>query len=90
MEFKSLFIELTDICNLQCKTCDNWTSSYGLAFEDITSILDRAGKGGIRQLSLTGGEPLLHKNIYDIISYAHKLRMHTNMLQWNTYRSECC
>jgi len=79
MNIKTLYIEITDICNLHCKTCDNFTDSEHFTLEEIKRILDNAKEKNVRQLFITGGEPLTHRNIYDIIAYAHKLHFHVNM-----------
>lgn len=79
MNIKSLYMEITDVCNLHCKTCDNFTDSEYFTLEEMKDILDNAREGSVRQLFITGGEPLTHRNLYDIIAYAHKLRFHVNM-----------
>lgn len=79
MNIKNIYIELTDICNLHCKTCDNFSDMEHLTLEEMKDILNSARERNVRQLFITGGEPLTHRNIYDIISYAHKLRFHVNM-----------
>lgn len=76
---KNLYIKITNVCNLHCQTCDNFINSDELTLEEVKDILNHARERGVRQLFLTGGEPLTHKDIYAIIAYAHKLRFHVNM-----------
>ena len=79
MDIKNLYIKLTNVCNLHCQTCDGFINSSKLSFEEVKNILDAAKERGVRQVFLTGGEPLTHEKIYEIIVYAHKLRFHINM-----------
>lgn len=79
LDMKNIYIKLTNVCNLHCQTCDSFINSDKLVFDDVKVILDGAKERGVRQLYLTGGEPLTHKDIYTIIAYAHKLKFHVNM-----------
>lgn len=65
---------LTSRCNLQCKFC------YGpqnikqeLTTTQAKQILDKLKKAGVKRIVLSGGEPLLRKDIYKIIRHAHSL-----------------
>ena len=52
-------------CNLSCNYCDTmWANSPDCEFEDMTAeqIVDRVKKSGIKNVTLTGGEPLLQKD----------------------------
>ena len=52
-------------CNLSCNYCDTvWANSPDCEFEDMTAeqIVDRVRKSGIKNVTLTGGEPLLQKD----------------------------
>lgn len=53
-------------CNLCCNYCDTmWANEPDCGFEDMTAnqIVDKVKKSGIKNVTLTGGEPLLQKNI---------------------------
>lgn len=61
----AIFIRLQK-CNLNCSYCDTrWANRddapYTLMSED--EIYDRILKSGIKNITLTGGEPLLHKDV---------------------------
>lgn len=61
----AIFIRLQK-CNLNCSYCDTrWANGddapYTLMSED--EIYDRILKSGIKNITLTGGEPLLHKDV---------------------------
>jgi radical SAM protein with 4Fe4S-binding SPASM domain len=76
-----LIIEPTNVCNLQCPFCprDLTEKSRGLGFMDMSifkRIIDEAVANGAYGISLYMlGEPLLHKNIVDMINYAKQAGM---------------
>lgn len=62
------FIRLAG-CNLRCSYCD---TSYALTIKDgkemlVDEILDKVKEIGYRNITLTGGEPLIHQNINILI-----------------------
>lgn len=62
------FIRLAG-CNLRCSYCD---TEYSLKNNDgtemtIDEILDRVKEIGYKNITLTGGEPLIHKNVDKLI-----------------------
>jgi 7-carboxy-7-deazaguanine synthase len=60
------FVRMTG-CNLRCSYCDTqyaFTEGSELSEEDILREIDRAG---IRLVEITGGEPLLQKDVYSLI-----------------------
>ena len=72
-------IEIVDSCNLACPTCfaDSPTGIGSQlkyrALEDlqkrIAGVLDR--KGGIEILQLSGGEPTLHPQLFELLDWIH-------------------
>lgn len=70
-------------CNLTCVHC--YTSSTAeqrpdtLTFEEITAIIDDAAANDVFDLSLTGGEALLRKDIFDIVEYAKQYPLFVNL-----------
>jgi len=88
LNIKKIYIKLTNVCNLHCQTCDIFINSDKLEFDDVKVTLEGAKARGVRQLYLTGGEPLMHKDIYAIIAYAHKLKLHVNMSSNGTLITE--
>lgn len=52
-------------CNLACNYCDTmWANEADCEFEDMTAdrIVERVKKSGIKNVTLTGGEPLLQRD----------------------------
>jgi 7-carboxy-7-deazaguanine synthase len=55
-------------CNLRCSWCDT-TYSFSRGEEhSLDSIFERVATDGARHVCVTGGEPLLQKNVYSLIS----------------------
>lgn len=56
-------------CNLKCSYCDSQYACAGNDFIDIAleDIIKTVESFGIKAITLTGGEPLLHDSVYDLI-----------------------
>ena len=69
-----LRISVTDKCNLRCRYCMPETGMQLLKYEDIlsyeeiTHVVKTAVKLGIDKIRITGGEPLVRKDIVKLIS----------------------
>lgn len=78
-KLKFLFLELTMRCNENCLHCGshcNDVQSEELDIYTYMEFLDKIKRDfGTEELMLcvTGGEPLLRKEFFDIMSYAHRL-----------------
>ena len=65
---------ITNNCNMSCPHC--YSSAHknnpgsDLTMSNARQIIDRLHDYGIKILILSGGEPLLHPNFFDILSYA--------------------
>jgi len=81
---RDLRISVTDRCNFRCNYCmpkEVFDKDYGylphaelLSFEEITRIASIFVAHGVRKIRLTGGEPLLRKNIETLIEQLAALR----------------
>ncbi len=81
---RDLRISVTDRCNFRCTYCmpkEVFTKDYPylshselLSFEEITRSASIFVQHGVRKIRLTGGEPLLRKNIEDLIAMLAALR----------------
>ena len=60
---------ITSKCNLRCVHCYANVNSVS-EFDAASSLIDDLSALRIPVLLMSGGEPLMHKNIYDIIKYA--------------------
>lgn len=77
-----LIAELTHRCPLQCVYCSNPIAlePRELPSESWLSVLDQAADLGIRQIHLTGGEPLLRRDLAALVGRAHHRGMYTNLI----------
>src|SRR5688572_33365551 len=69
----NLRISVTDRCNIRCYYCMPETVQFGrkediLSFEEIVRFTRVAAGLGVRKLRLTGGEPLVRKDLPALIS----------------------
>jgi radical SAM protein with 4Fe4S-binding SPASM domain len=68
--------EVTRKCNLKCRHCraDSCDDEYRdeLTFQDAKKLIDDIASFAKPVLILTGGEPLLRQDIWDIVSYARE------------------
>lgn len=71
MNIKSIYWEITDVCNLHCKHCYNASTNHNHYFTNIRKIeeiINELANLGCKQVAISGGEPLLHPHIDDIIN----------------------
>lgn len=72
--FHGIF-DLTHRCNNNCRHCwlripsDAPEKARELTFEEICGIVDQARQAGTREVTLTGGEPMLRPDFVDIFDY---------------------
>jgi cyclic pyranopterin phosphate synthase len=81
---RDLRISVTDRCNFRCNYCmpkEIFDKDYAylphkalLSFEEITRIAKVFVAHGVQKIRLTGGEPLLRKNIESLIEQLSELR----------------
>ncbi|MCX7958724.1 MAG: radical SAM protein, partial [Deltaproteobacteria bacterium] len=80
MKFEYLRISVTDRCNLRCLFCNpekrrecSSLSENTFKVEDIKTIVKYFSKLGTRKVRITGGEPLLRRDILKIIEEVRKV-----------------
>ncbi len=68
-----LRISLTDRCNLRCVYCMpqeglQWQArAEQLSVDEIVRVVETAAQGGVKRVRLTGGEPLVHPQVVEIV-----------------------
>lgn len=85
---------ITSKCNLNCPYCyaSIYSSERDLSLNEITSIIKDAYSIGIEYINITGGEPLLRKDIVDIVKvikeYGIEVSIFSNLILLNREISE--
>ena len=101
---KEFEIEIVDHCNLNCKSCDHFSSiaqEKFLSEETFNNDIERMSElfPDIEILTLTGGEPLLHPNINYFLETSRyyypnaEIRLFTNCILLDKMSQEfweCC
>lgn len=75
---QKLNLMLTKRCNLSCAFCNFPDANYkteDMPREEAFKAIDSAANLGIKDLEITGGEPLLHPELFEIIDYAKSKSM---------------
>ncbi|NPA74997.1 MAG: radical SAM protein [Euryarchaeota archaeon] len=80
MGIPMFFIRLTG-CNLRCKWCDTQYAFEEGTLMDIDSIVNKALSSGHEWVCLTGGEPLIQKDVYRLIYKL--LKTHNVLIETN-------
>jgi len=68
---------LTRACNLKCTHCFSLGGrplKNELSFAELASVLNQLEDMGVLQVRLNGGEPLMHRRIYDALSHLKHMR----------------
>lgn len=65
--------KVTHKCSLKCNFCNVWMEkTKDLPKEEVFIVLDNIANSSIIVLSLEGGDPLVRKDLSEILEYAHK------------------
>jgi cyclic pyranopterin phosphate synthase len=84
-----LRVSITDKCNLKCVYCmpskglKYFKESEVLTDEEIVRFVRIARRHGLRKVRITGGEPLVRKNIIQLVSSLKKTGIHDLSLTTN-------
>ena len=83
---KSLFFEITSRCNARCEhcgsSCGDFVPKDEITKEEVIGVLDDVNEHyGAKNIMLyiTGGEPLVRKDLFELMAYAKKLGYHWGM-----------
>ncbi len=73
---KTLFWNMTYACNFRCPICfsDSGRPTAGeLSLQESRQMIDNAARAGVQEFILSGGEPLSHPHLLELLSYMAQL-----------------
>lgn len=78
-------VKLTENCQARCISCDYWKSRWQDAIdtERAIQLVNEISAAGIRSLRFTGGEPLLRRDFFQVLSKADTSRFKSIIIQTN-------
>jgi MoaA/NifB/PqqE/SkfB family radical SAM enzyme len=84
--YSNLFV--TSNCNCRCSFCNVYkTRQKDLGLEEVKHIIDCLADFGVKVVAVTGGEPMLRPDIFEILDYLEERKlvysMISNGLLWN-------
>lgn len=87
--FPKMNLMVTGKCNYNCLHCFNAADNAPLmtewTFEELCDLFDQAQGCGVRAITITGGEPMVHKRFMDIVREIHRRDMFVEELNTNGY-----
>ncbi len=76
-----VYLQINTICNFNCKFCSRESMpNKSIDYLDFKYIIDSLSEFGVNDIYITGGEPLLHPQIDDMIDYALTKKMNISIL----------
>lgn len=89
VKIKQVYLHLTQRCNLRCSYCynkQNLTSlNDPLNTQQIFNIIDALAKVSVKEIILTGGEPLIRNDTPEIIDYIYSKKISCQLLTNGLY-----
>jgi MoaA/NifB/PqqE/SkfB family radical SAM enzyme len=78
-------VKLTENCQARCISCDYWKSRWQDAIDTAHAVdlVNQIGALGIRSLRFTGGEPLLRRDLFQILKSANTSPLKQIIVQTN-------
>jgi len=81
--FETASFHIIKACNMRCKFCYatfNDIKSRSLPVEDAKNILFKLKNSGLKKITFAGGEPLMYKNISEVICYSKAIGLTTSII----------
>lgn len=81
-------------CNAYCEFChfgihEDFKNTPFASLDDFSSNVDQLAELGVKFIDLTGGEPLLHKDIHLIAKYAKQKNADKHYFKWFAIQKIC-
>lgn len=72
----SIAVHITGKCNLNCVYCNQRNQKdKGMGFQKFYRLIDDAKSNGISDVTLAGGEPFVHPQIFEMLNYCKSKNM---------------
>ena len=71
--------DITPRCNLKCKYCSSHGLEGELGKKQCFDVINRLGKAGVFWVQISGGEPLVRKDIFEILAYLKSKKIDTEL-----------
>lgn len=83
LHLESLYVEITSSCNLRCKHCyhgeEEFTDEH-LSLEALNRLVKEAQELGAKSFAISGGEPLLHEDLFELIEALVRGEFHVTLI----------
>ena len=74
------YLAITDICNYKCKNCPNKRENKKIMkYEDLKEYIEKSSNK-IQGVVLSGGEPTIHPNFFEILEFLNSKEMYVTIL----------
>ena len=80
---KEIHLMVTSKCNMKCVMCDYWRINNKrdeLEWDDLKKLINQMEQLKIRNMVITGGEPLTRTDIFDFIELARSKNINVNLV----------
>lgn len=74
------YLKITNDCMLNCEFCSQKKGVNNIELEFCKNILKQLKRIGVIDIYYTGGEPLMHPNISEILKYGYELGFKQNII----------
>lgn len=82
--FETASFHIVKPCNMRCKFCyatfEDMHVINQLSKEDSFTILKKLKDAGLQKITFAGGEPLLYKNLIEVIEYSKEIGLVTSII----------
>lgn len=76
MNIKTVYIEITNRCNLNCRTCYNRSGlnrhTAEISVEQIEHAMETFSRYGAKRFLFSGGEPSLHSHFHELLAMTNR------------------
>lgn len=77
--FICLGFEVTRRCNLKCLHCCESEQMPDNSLEKIKFMVDKLSSSGLKKICITGGEPLLRKDLVEILKHMYSKKIYVTL-----------